>query len=232
MEERNERTVRLIGEEAQEKLKHAHVAVFGVGGVGGAAVEALARAGVGTLTLVDKDTVSESNINRQLIALSSTVGKLKTTAWSARISEINPSATVHERAVFFLPENAEEFPFSSYDYVLDCVDTVTAKIELVMKCRASGTPIISAMGAGNKLDPSRFTVTDLSKTTVCPLARVMRQELKKRGVTHLPVVFSTETPIKPSGEDRSPGSISFVPAVAGYLMAGKVISDLAGLETK
>lgn len=230
--ERNERTVRLIGKEAQEKLKESHVAVFGVGGVGGAAVEALARAGVGIITLVDKDTVSESNINRQLIALSSTVGKEKTLAWKERILEINPTAGVYEKCVFFLPENAEDFDFSEYDYVLDCVDTVTAKLELVTRCHAVGTPIISAMGAGNKLDPSRFEVTDISKTTVCPLARVMRQELKKRGIYHLPVVFSTETPVKSAGEDKAPGSISFVPPVMGYLMAGKVIRDLAGLEEK
>ena len=191
------RTELLLGEEAVERLKNSRVAVFGVGGVGGYVAEALARTGVGTFDLIDKDTVSVSNINRQIIATHSTVGRVKVEVMKERILEINPEAEVHIHKCFFLPENASEFDFSKYSYVVDAVDTVTAKIELVMQAQKAGVPIISSMGAGNKLDPSKFEVTDIYKTSVCPLARVMRRELKKRDVKHLKVVYSTEKALEP-----------------------------------
>lgn len=227
------RTELLLGEEAVEQLKKSHVAVFGVGGVGGYVVEALARTGVGTFDLIDSDTVSVSNINRQIIATHSTVGKVKVEVMKDRILEINPEAKVNIHKCFFLPENAGEFDFSRYSYVVDAVDTVTAKIELVMQARKAGVPIISSMGAGNKLDPTKFEVTDIYKTSVCPLAKVMRKELKKRGVKNLKVVYSTEKTLQPgvdlSGEEGRravPGSVAFVPSVAGLIAAGEVIKDL------
>ena len=227
------RTELLLGEEAVERLKNSRVAVFGVGGVGGYVAEALARTGVGTFDLIDKDTVSVSNINRQTIATHSTVGRVKVEAMKERILEINPEAEVHIHKCFFLPENASEFDFSKYSYVVDAVDTVTAKIELVMQAQKAGVPIISSMGAGNKLDPSKFEVTDIYKTSVCPLARVMRRELKKRDVKHLKVVYSTEKALEPKfdlsekeGRRAVPGSVAFVPSAAGLIAAGEVINDL------
>lgn len=216
-----------------ERLKNSRVAVFGVGGVGGYVAEALARTGVGTFDLIDKDTVSVSNINRQIIATHSTVGRVKVEVMKERILEINPEAEVHIHKCFFLPENASEFDFSKYSYVVDAVDTVTAKIELVMQAQKAGVPIISSMGAGNKLDPSKFEVTDIYKTSVCPLARVMRRELKKRDVKHLKVVYSTEKALEPKfdlsekeGRRAVPGSVAFVPSAAGLIAAGEVINDL------
>lgn len=227
------RTELLLGEEAVERLKNSRVAVFGVGGVGGYVAEALARTGVGTFDLIDKDTVSVSNINRQIIATHSTVGRVKVEAMKERILEINPEAEVHIHKCFFLPENASEFDFSKYSYVVDAVDTVTAKIQLVIQAQKAGVPIISSMGAGNKLDPSKFEVTDIYKTSVCPLARVMRRELKKRDVKHLKVVYSTEKALEPKfdlsekeGRRAVPGSVAFVPSAAGLIAAGEVINDL------
>ncbi len=212
------------------KLKSSSVCVFGIGGVGSFAAEALARAGVGTLYLVDKDNVSDSNRNRQLIALSSTVGRPKVEVMKERILDINPSAQVYTYQRFFLPETADGFDFSEYDYVVDAVDTVTAKVFLAMRCKEYGTPIISSMGTGNKLDPSRFMITDIYSTSVCPLARVMRRELKKRHIEKLKVLYSDETPssdIKLTEEARPvPASISFVPSVAGLMIAGEVIKDI------
>lgn len=229
------RTEILLGSEAMEKLKNARVAVFGVGGVGGYTVEALARCGVGTLDIVDNDTVAETNLNRQIIATVDTVGKYKVDVAKERILSINPDAVVNTYRTFYLPENADEFDFCAYDYVVDAIDTVTAKISIVMKCKESATPIISSMGTGNKLNPCELEVSDIYKTSVCPLARVMRKELKDRGVKSLKVVYSKEEPIKPktvSGEELSPGkratpgSTSFVPSVAGLIIASEVIKDL------
>lgn len=234
--EEEHRTAILLGEAALERLHNAHVAIFGIGGVGGYTAEALARSGVGKLTLIDRDTVSLSNINRQIIALHSTVGQPKVEIMKQRILDINPNCQVTSIQVFFLPENANEFAFDQFDYVVDAVDTVSAKIELVLQASARKIPIISAMGAGNKLSAQQFTVTDLSKTAGCPLARVMRHELKKRGISHLKVVYSQEpaAPIRialsdsdGNGEKRAPtGSLPYVPGVAGLLMAGEVIKDL------
>ncbi len=224
------RTEALLGADAMERLKKARVAVFGIGGVGGYAAEALARSGVGTLDLIDSDTVSPSNINRQIIALHSTVGMLKVEAAKARIRDINPDAVVNTYPVFYLPETAAQFDFAQYDYVIDGVDTVAAKLSLAEAARDAGVPIISAMGAGNKLDPTAFEVADISKTTVCPLARVMRRELKKRGIHHMKVVYSREEPVTPAhgdGERRVPGSVAFVPPVVGLILAGEVIKALA-----
>lgn len=226
----------LLGSDALQKLKSSRVAVFGVGGVGGYAVEALARCGVGTLDLIDNDRVSLSNINRQIIALHSTVGMLKTDAAAARIRDICPETVVHCHPVFFLPENADEFDFSQYDYVIDAVDTVSAKVEIALRAQAAGVPVISAMGAGNKLDPTRFRVADIYETKVCPLCRAMRGILKKRGVERLKVVYSEETPITPpviaDGEKRAvPGSVSFVPPVMGLILAGEVIRDLTEVRS-
>lgn len=221
-----EREERLIGKEAVEKLKKSHVAVFGIGGVGGHAVEALARSGVGELSLFDHDTVSGSNLNRQIIALRSTVGREKVDVMAERIADINPEAVVHANRMFFLPENKEEIDFTKFNYVIDAIDTVTGKIALIECCKAVGTPIISAMGAGNKLDATAFEVSDISKTSVCPLAKVMRRELKARGITSCKVVFSKETPKVKCSE---PGSNAYVPAVCGLILAGEVINDLAGI---
>ena len=228
----------MLGPEAVERLRRARVAVFGVGGVGGYAVEALARSGVGALDLVDNDTVSLTNLNRQIIALHSTLGMYKTDAAKARILDINPDCAVTVHRVFLLPETADRFDFAQYDYVVDAIDTVAGKIELAVRCRDAGVPLISCMGAGNKLDPTRLVVTDISQTSVCPLARVMRRELRKRGIEHLTVVYSTEpaqeqkgTPeAEEAGIRRSvPASNAFVPAAAGLIAAGQVIRDLAAV---
>ena len=221
-----------MGEDGVEALRRAKVAIFGIGGVGGYVAEALARSGVGAFVLVDKDVVSVSNINRQIIATAKTVGRPKAQLMRERILEINPEAVVEVRDCFFLPENAAEFDFPSYNYVVDAVDTVTAKLELVMRARKAGVPVISSMGAGNKLDPTRFEVADIYETSVCPLARVMRRELKKRGVDGLKVVYSKEEALVPkrilSDESKRviPGSVAFVPSVAGLILAGEVVKDL------
>ncbi len=223
------RTKNLIGEAAMDKLANSRVAVFGIGGVGGHVVEALARSGVGSLDLIDKDIVSVSNINRQIIALHSTVGKAKVEAMKERIADINPYCKVEAIQCFYLPETKEQFDFSRYDYVVDAVDTVTAKITLVCEAKEKNVPIISCMGAGNKLNPAMFEVADIYKTSVCPLAKVMRRELKKRGIKSLKVVYSKEEAITPSnveGEERVPGSTAFVPSVAGLIIASEVIKDL------
>ena len=230
------RTELLLGEEAMKKLSGSRVAVFGVGGVGGYAVEALARSGIGALDLIDDDVVSLSNINRQIIALHSTVGLPKVEVAAARITDINPDCTVRIYKTFYTPETAGEFDFSLYDYVIDAIDTVTGKINLVIQAAASGTPIISSMGAGNKLDPTAFRVGDIYSTSVCPLARVMRRELKKRGIKRLKVVWSDEEALTPLPDDSSdsgahqkrqtPGSTAFVPSVAGLIIAGEVVKDL------
>lgn len=240
------RTRLLIGDEPLERLKNAKVAVFGVGGVGGYAVEALARSGVGTLHLYDDDTVSESNLNRQIAALHSTLGQPKAEVMARRVQDINPDCRVEAIRMFYLPQNAGEVDLSRYDYVVDCIDTVTAKLELVTRCNALQIKIISAMGTGNKFDPSTLVVTDLSKTQGCPLARTMRKELRKRGIHHLKVVYSTELPTSPlrspdyeppetsdtrpgsTARRDTPGSTPFVPAAAGLLLASQVVRELGG----
>ena len=242
------RTELLLGKEAMNKLENSRVAVFGIGGVGGYVCEALVRSGVGSFDLIDDDKVCLTNLNRQIIATRKTVGQYKTEVMRDRILEINPKADVRIHQCFYLPENASDFDFSEYDYVVDAVDTVTAKIELIMRAKEYGTPIISSMGAGNKLDASAFRVADIYKTKVCPLAKVMRRELKKRGVKKLKVVYSEEQPIRPI-EDMAiscrshcicppgakhkcterrdiPGSVAFVPSVVGLIIAGEVIKDL------
>ena len=234
--EEEQRSAMLLGVPATERLHEAHVAVFGVGGVGGYTCEALARAGIGKITLIDRDVVSLSNINRQIIALHSTVGRPKVEVMRERILDINPTCKVITREEFYLPECAERFPLEQYDYIVDAVDTVAAKIDLAVRAAAAGVPVISAMGAGNKLSAGGFTVTDLAKTEGCPLARVMRRELKKRGISHLKVVSSKEpaAPRHPnapvieeeSPTSRSPGSLPYVPGVAGLMLAGEVIQDL------
>ena len=223
----------LLGEEAMQRLARARVAVFGLGGVGGACAEALCRAGVGALELVDRDSVSLTNLNRQLLATRDTLGLDKTEAAAARLKSINPDCRLTLRKCFFLPETAGDFDFAQYDYVVDAVDTVTAKLLLVERAKAAGTPIVCAMGAGNKLDPTAFRVADIAETTVCPLARVMRKELKKRGITDVKVVYSTEPPVelrreRPGGARVKdvPGSVSFVPGVMGMILAGEVVKDL------
>lgn len=227
MEEKFVRTGILLGEEGLDCLKKKHVVVFGVGGVGGYVVEALVRSGIGEITIVDKDEVAESNINRQIIATTKTIGRKKVEVMAERIGEINPACSVHKADCFYLPETAGEFDFTMYDYVVDAVDTVTAKIELVLRAKEADVPIISSMGAGNKLDPTKFEVADIYKTSVCPLARVMRRELKKRGVKRLKVVYSKE---EPAARTETPGSIAFVPSVAGLTIAGEVIKDLLKQE--
>ena len=244
------RTQLLLGKEGIDRLASAKVAVFGIGGVGGYVVEALVRSGVGSFVLVDDDKVCLTNLNRQIIATRSTVGKYKTDVMRDRILDINPQAQVEVRQCLYLPENADEFDFSGYSYVVDAVDTVTAKLDIIMRAKEAGVPVISSMGAGNKLDPTKFQVADIYDTTICPLARVMRRELRKRNVKDLKVVFSTEKSIRPL-EDMSiscrtncicppgakhkcterrdiPGSVAFVPSVAGLIIAGEVVKDLAG----
>ena len=244
-----ERTQLLLGAHSMGKLSAARVAVFGVGGVGGYVVEALARSGVGAFLLVDSDRISVSNLNRQIIATRDTIGEYKVDAAKNRILSINPDCAVETRCCFFLPENAAEFDFSAYDYVVDAVDTVTAKIGIIMHAKAAGTPVISAMGAGNKLNPAGFEVADIYATSIDPLARVMRRELKKRGVRDLKVVYSKEKPLVPGAADSEqssdkettdgqtterprkvlPGSTAFVPAAAGLVIAGEVVRDLCSL---
>ncbi|MBR4183258.1 MAG: tRNA threonylcarbamoyladenosine dehydratase [Lachnospiraceae bacterium] len=252
MSERFSRTELLFGKTAMERLAESRVAVFGIGGVGGYVCEALARSGVGSFDLIDNDKVCLSNINRQIIATGRTVGEYKTDVMRERILDINPEAVVNTYKCFFLPENASDFPFEEYDYVIDAVDTVTAKIELVMQCERLGVPVISSMGAGNKLDPTRFRVADIYSTNIDPLARVMRRELKKRGIRKLKVVYSEEEPISPNAGNKTadncgdtgdqdagshgkrrrsiPGSTAFVPSVAGLIIAGEVIRDLTGIR--
>ena len=222
----------LIGSKALDVLKNSRVAVFGIGGVGGYVAEALVRGGVGALDFVDNDIVSLTNLNRQIIALHSTLGKAKVEVMKERAIDINPEVKIITHNCFYLPENAGQFDFEKYDYVVDAVDTVSAKIALVEQANKAGTPIISAMGAGNKLNPAEFEITDISKTTICPLAKVMRKELKKRGINHLKVVYSKESPLKPLATDeqsnkrQTAGSVSFVPPVVGLLMASEVVKDL------
>lgn len=224
--ERFSRTEKLIGQNSVEILKESKVLIFGVGGVGGFAAEALARAGVGNIDVVDNDKVSHSNINRQIIALSSTVGLNKVDVIKKRMEDINPDIKVVAFNMFYLPENKDEIDFSKYDYIVDAVDTVSAKIAIIEKAKQKGIKVVSAMGAGNKLDATRFEITDLYKTEGCPLARVMRKELKARGVENLDVVYSKEPPKKSASEDKTPSSISYVPSVCGLLIAQKVITDL------
>ena len=248
------RTQLLLGESAMQELANKRVAVFGIGGVGGYACEALVRSGIGAFDLIDDDKVCLTNLNRQIIATRKTVGKYKTEVMKERMLEINPNVDVRIHNCFFLPENADKFPFDEYDYIIDAVDTVTAKISIIMKANELGIPVISSMGAGNKLDPTEFMVADIYKTRVCPLAKVMRRELKKRGVKKLKVVYSEEQPTRPI-EDMSiscrtncicppgaehkcterrdiPGSVAFVPSVVGLIIAGEVIKDIAGVNAK
>ena len=233
------RTEMLLGSEAVHKLKQCRIAVFGIGGVGGYTVEALARSGVGTLDLIDNDTVSLTNINRQIIALHSTVGMNKTEAAKKRLLDINPNIKINMYNTFFTPENSGEFNFSQYDYIVDAIDTVSGKIELAVQADKANVPIISSMGAGNKLDPTRFEVSDIYKTSVCPLARVMRRELKKRNIRNLKVVYSKEEARSPkceSDEDsgmkrQTPASIAYVPSVVGLIIAGEVINDIISQQT-
>ncbi len=226
------RSEMILGKESTEKLNSKSVILFGLGGVGSYTAEALARAGIGRLTIVDNDCVSVTNINRQLCALRSTVGKPKVEVIKERILDINPECEVNALQKFYLPENAEEFNLDKYDYIADAIDTVSAKIDLAVKSQELGIPMISCMGTGNKLDPTRFTVSDIYKTSGCPLCRVMRSELRKRNIKKLCVVWSPEEPIKPaktdedSGKRQTPGSLPFVPGVAGMIMAGKIITDL------
>lgn len=233
MTEKFSRTQLLIGKEGIEKLAKSRVAVFGVGGVGGYVIEALARSAVGYIDIIDNDTVCESNINRQIIATTKTLERLKVDVAKERILEINPDANVKAYNMFFTPQNAHEFDFKNYDYIIDAIDTVSGKLALIEKAKEHKIPIICSMGAGNKLDPTKFEVSDISKTTVCPLARVIRTELKKRKITDVKVVYSKETPIKPNTSEEEnfskkqiPGSISFVPSVVGLIIAGEVIKDL------
>lgn len=217
------RTEILIGAKNLQKLLNSHIAVFGIGGVGGYVTEALARAGVGNIDIIDDDTVNETNINRQIIATTKTIGQLKVDVMKKRLLEINPEIKVNAYNIRYIPETADNFDFSKYDYVVDAVDCVTAKIELIMQAQKCNTPIISSMGTGNKLDPTKFEVCDIFKTSVCPLAKVMRYELKKRGVKKLKVVYSKEIPVTNS---RPPASISFVPSVAGLIIASEVVKDI------
>lgn len=237
MKEQFARTALLLGDAGMERLHAARVAVFGVGGVGGFAVEALARSGIGTLDLIDNDTVSVTNLNRQIIALHSTIGMQKVDVAADRALDIHPDIKVNRHCCFYLPETAHLFDFSQYDFVIDAIDTVKGKIELVMQCKAAGVPLISSMGAGNKLDPTAFRVSDVFKTKVCPLARVMRYELKKRGIHRLCVVYSEEVPLHPDqtavtetanpGKRDIPGSAAFVPSAAGLIIGGEVIKAIA-----
>lgn len=244
MEDQYARTKLLIGAEALERLRASRVAIFGIGGVGGYVCEALARSGIGTLDIIDSDTVAYSNLNRQIIATHDTIGRYKVDVMQERIGSIDPDTQVNVYKCFFLPETADDFPFSEYDYVVDAVDTVTAKLELIMRCQSMGIPIISSMGAANKLDPGRLRIADIYETRICPLARVMRRELKKRKVEHLKVVYSDEPPcvpldpetagvepseaVPPAGSSRRsiPGSTAFVPSAAGLLIAAEVAKDL------
>lgn len=242
MQEQFARTEILMGDMAMDRLVHSRVAVFGVGGVGGYAIEALVRSGVGAIDLIDNDKVSITNLNRQIIALCSTVGRYKVDVMKERILDINPACAVRAHKCFYLPQNRDEFDFREYSYVIDAVDTVTAKLQLVMQAKEAGVPIISSMGAGNKLNPVGFEVADIYDTSVCPLAKVMRHELRKRNIDSLKVVYSREIPVSPSGGIREteesssvkrtvPGSVAFVPSVAGLIIASEVVKDL-GLRRK
>ena len=246
------RTRLLLGKDAMEKLAHSRVAVFGIGGVGGYTVEALVRSGIGEIDLIDDDKVCLTNINRQIYATRKTIGQYKVDVAAERIAEINPEVVVHTYKTFFTPETAGEFDFTKYDYVVDAIDTVTGKIELVMQAEKVGVPIICSMGAGNKLNPAAFEVADIYKTSVCPLAKVMRHEMKKRGIKHLKVVYSKEKPIKPEDDlsiscktgcvcppgtvrkctarRQVPGSTAFVPSVVGLIIAGEIVTDLVGMK--
>lgn len=239
MSEQFLRTEMLLGSEAIRRLQKARVAVFGLGGVGGYAVEALARSGVGSLDLIDSDTVSVSNLNRQLLATHSTVGMLKVDVARNRVLDINPDCIVRTYPIFYTPDTAGQFDFTQYDYIVDAIDTVTGKLALVERAKAADTPIICSMGTGNKLDASAFRVADISKTAMCPLARVMRKELSKRGIRHLKVVYSQEEALTPTGWEEEaaalgkrqiPGSVAFVPGAAGLLLAGEVVRDLTGFS--
>ena len=243
MDERFSRTGMLLGTEAMERLSAARVIIFGIGGVGGFATEALARAGVGHLDLVDDDVVGITNLNRQIVGLTSTLGRQKAEVMAERVRDINPGCVVNVHRCFYLPATSDRFDLSAYDYVIDAVDTVTAKLHLIGSAKEAGTPVISSMGAANKLDPTAFVVADISKTSVCPLARIIRKEARKRGLGHFKVVYSTEPAIEPQGQtdlerelrpgssNRSlPGSVSFVPPVAGLILAGEVVKDLVGIE--
>ena len=236
MKEQFLRTAMLLGEEAVTRLQKARVAVFGIGGVGGYTVEALARSGIGQLDLIDSDTVSVSNINRQILATHSAVGMPKVEAAKARVLDINPECVVRTHQVFYTPETADQFDFRNYDYIVDAIDTVTGKLALVQRAVEAGTPIVSCMGTGNKLDASAFEVADISKTSMCPLARIMRKELSKRGIKHLKVVYSKEEALSPTGWEEEaaalgkrqiPGSVAFVPGAAGLILAGEVIKEIA-----
>ncbi len=238
------RTELLIGNEAMNILKSSRVAVFGIGGVGGHAAEALVRSGIGEIDVIDNDKVSITNINRQILATYKNIGEYKTDAAKRRFTEINPDIKVNTHKVFYMPETAAQFNFSEYDYIVDAIDTVTGKIEIVTNALRANTPVISSMGAGNKLDPTAFEIADIYQTSVCPLARVMRQELRKRGIDKLKVVYSREKPLVPEfteaveaeastvSKKRIPGSIAFVPSVAGLIIAGEVIKDIIKLKLK
>ena len=229
------RTEQLLGEVAMKRLAAARVAIFGIGGVGGYVAEALARCGVGSLDLFDNDVVSESNLNRQIIALHSTIGAYKVDVMQARIADICPDTQVKTYRCFYMPDNADLYPFSAYDYIVDAVDTVTAKLTIIERAKAADIPVISCMGTGNKLDASKLKITDITKTETCPLARVMRKELRDRGIDHVKVLYSSESPQKPKTENvdktgkQPPASIAFVPATAGLLIAGEVIRDLIAI---
>lgn len=239
MSEQFSRTERIFGKKAMEKLAGARVAVFGIGGVGGHALEALVRSGVGTVDIIDNDKVCLSNLNRQIIATHKTLGQYKVDAAQQRMKEINPDVVIYKHQVFFLPETADQFHFSDYDYIVDAIDTVAGKLELAVRADEAKVPIISSMGAGNKVEPAAFEVADIYETSVCPLARVMRRELKKRGIGKLKVVYSKETALTPvessieemeeSGRRQMPGSTAFTPSVAGLIMAGEVIKDLVNV---
>ncbi|MBQ0039465.1 MAG: tRNA threonylcarbamoyladenosine dehydratase [Treponema sp.] len=238
MDDQFARIKMIYGASGIDRLHKAKVAVFGIGGVGGHVVEALARSGIGHLMLVDNDVVSVTNLNRQIVALHSTIGKSKVSVMKDRCLDINPDIIIEEKECFFLPENSDTFDFNGYSYIVDAVDTVAAKIEIIKKAKECGIPVISCMGAGNKIDPTKFTVSDIEKTTVCPLARVMRRELKSRGIKDVKVLFSTEKPVEiitdkdteKKGMGTAPGSTAFAPSVAGLIIAGTVINDLIGVE--
>ena len=232
MDNQFSRTEMVFGKEAMDKLAISRVAVFGIGGVGGFTVEALARSGVGAIDIIDSDKVAASNINRQIIATHKTVDKFKVDVAAERINDINPDCKVTSYKTFYMPDTANEFDFKKYDYIVDAIDTVTGKIAIIENAKKCGTPVISCMGAGNKLDPTAFEVADIYKTSVCPLAKVMRRELKRRGIDSLKVVYSKEEPAKPDldGGERIPASCAFVPSVAGLIIAGEVIKDLTGLQ--
>lgn len=237
MSDQFSRTAMLIGDEGIKRLKNSRVAIFGIGGVGSYTLEALVRSGVGVIDIIDNDTVCETNINRQLIAAHSTLGRAKVDAARDRALDINPDAVIHVHKVFYLPETAEQFDFSQYDYIVDAIDTVSGKLQLIEEAERKGVPIISSMGAGNKLDPTLFKVSDIYKTSVCPLARVIRNECRKRGIKKLKVVYSTEQAITPrecdeelaKGKRQTAGSVAFVPSVAGLIIAGEVIKDIIGM---